>query len=159
MQLNRQISEADYEKAVVTFRQTLYRALSEVENALSARIQFEAEEEFLKKSLYAATEVEKITEIRYRAGAIPLRLLLDAQQTRREVEAAVSSNTLNRLTNRVNIYIAFGGDTSDRNNPADSHHRTPDFRPDSDAFTFPGMQNAKRPDFQPPESESPSTGK
>jgi outer membrane protein TolC len=43
MKLNIEISKADYEEAVVNFRQTLYSALSDVENALSARTNYAEE--------------------------------------------------------------------------------------------------------------------
>ena len=39
MQLNTDLVKAQYAEAATTYRQTLYTALSEVENALSARTQ------------------------------------------------------------------------------------------------------------------------
>ncbi|KRB72527.1 efflux transporter outer membrane subunit [Noviherbaspirillum sp. Root189] len=107
--LSREIARSDHEKAIVTFRNTLYRAFSEVENGLSARTRLEEQRELLEKSLAAAVEATRITEVRYRAGAIQLNLLLDAQQTLREAEAAVLENRLNRLTNLVDLYLALGG--------------------------------------------------
>jgi NodT family efflux transporter outer membrane factor (OMF) lipoprotein len=109
-QLNREIAKSDYEKAIVTFRAALYRAFSEVENALSARSRLEEQHVLLEKSLAAAEEMTRITEIRYRAGAIQLNILLDAQQTRRDAEAAMLENRVNRLTNIVDLFIALGGE-------------------------------------------------
>ena len=45
MQLQIKVSKSQYEEAVVGFRQKLYTALAEVENALSARVQLEREAE------------------------------------------------------------------------------------------------------------------
>lgn len=78
MLLSTQISAAQYEEARLVFRQTLWRALSEVENALSARTQLAAQGVELEASLAAAATAERLYEARYRAGAASLRDWLDA---------------------------------------------------------------------------------
>ena len=103
------ISQAQHEKAVVQFRQTLLTALGEVENALSARQQFEAEGLQLQEALSLAREGETLGELRYRAGATPLQTWLDLQEARRAAEAALLGNRLNRLTNLMTLYQALGG--------------------------------------------------
>ena len=55
MELNVEIAKTDYEEAVVNFRQTLYSALSDVENALSARTNYD-EEISSRKSLWGWRE-------------------------------------------------------------------------------------------------------
>lgn len=67
MKLDIQASEAQYEENVVNFRQTLYPALGDVENALSAR------------------QAEQLYALRYRAGPVALKSWLDAQEKRRAV--------------------------------------------------------------------------
>ena len=110
MKLNIQVSEAQYEEAVVNFRQTLYTALGDVENALSARQQFMRQGELLEQALAAAQKAEQLYEARYRAGAVPLKSWLDAQEQRRSAEISVTENRLNRLLNQVVLYQALGGD-------------------------------------------------
>ncbi|RYF36112.1 MAG: TolC family protein, partial [Comamonadaceae bacterium] len=83
MKLDIQVSESQYEEAVVTFRQTLYTALGDVDNALSAREQFARQGELLALALQAARDAERLYEVRYRAGAVPLKSWLDAQEQRR----------------------------------------------------------------------------
>jgi outer membrane protein TolC len=56
--------------------------------------------------------VERLDEVRYRAGAIPLQLWLDAQDTRRQAENALAQNRLNRIQNYVLLCQALGGDLS-----------------------------------------------
>ncbi len=112
MKLNIQVSEAQYEEAVVNFRQTLYTALGDVENALSARQQLMAQARLLNESLVAASNAERLYEIRYRAGAATLKSWLDAQERRRTAEIAAEANRLARLNNHVAIYKALGGDTA-----------------------------------------------
>jgi len=110
MQLNIKISKADYEERVVSFRQSLYQAMADVENALSNRTQLALRAEQLDLSLRSAREAERLYEVRYRAGAVPLRDWLDAQEKRRVAEIASDENMLNRLVNQVTVYQALGGD-------------------------------------------------
>lgn len=111
MLLDIKVSKEEFKAAVVTYRQTLYSALSDVENALSARAQFAAQGEKLQQAFDAAKETERLYELRYRAGAVPLKDWLDAQETRRTAEVAVAENYYNRLVNHVTLYQALGGDT------------------------------------------------
>ncbi len=110
MQLNIKISRADYEERVVTFRQSLYQAMADVENALSNRTQLALQAEQLDASLRAARQAESLYEVRYRVGAVPLKDWLDAQEKRRTAEIARDENMLNRLVNQVTVYQALGGD-------------------------------------------------
>lgn len=117
VRMNIRVSEADYELAVVTFRQTLLRAFTDVDNALSARTQLAAQGEALERSLAAAQRAEQLYEVRYRAGAAPLRTWLDAQESRRSAEIAQAQNMLARLDNQVVIYQALGGDLAPSSAP------------------------------------------
>jgi NodT family efflux transporter outer membrane factor (OMF) lipoprotein len=108
--LNIRVSEADYELAVVDFRQALLQAFTDVDNALSARVQLAAQGASLDQSLAAARRAEQLYEVRYRAGAVPLRTWLDAQEARRAAEIAQAQNMQQRLANQVAIYEALGGD-------------------------------------------------
>lgn len=110
MQLNIKSSQADYESAVVTFRQTLYTAFSDVENALSAREQYAAQGALLEKNLKAAQITERLYEVRYRSGYVALKDWLDTQEKRRTAEVTLAQNRLNRLNNQMTLYQALGGD-------------------------------------------------
>jgi len=109
--LNIAVSKTQFEEAVVNFRQALYQAMSDVENTLSARSQLARQGELLQATLTAARRAEELYEVRYRAGAVPLRTWLDAQQQRRTAEIAVAENRLARYSNQVKLYQALGGDT------------------------------------------------
>lgn len=110
MQRNVAVSQADAELAVLGFRSTWYQALADTENALSARRQYDAQGEQLELALASALKVEKLYEVQYRAGAVPLKSWLDAQESRRTAENSLAENRLNRLTNTVTLYQALGGD-------------------------------------------------
>ncbi len=109
MKLSNQLSQAQYEEAVVTFRQTLYQAFADVENALSSRTQLAEQGALLTQRLEAAREVERLYEVRYRAGAAPLRTWLDAQESRRAAELALSENRLSQYNALATLYKALGG--------------------------------------------------
>lgn len=109
MKLEVAISKTEYEEAVVNFRQTLYAALSDVENALSGRTRYEEENRLLVESLRLARRGEELAEIRYRAGSTELQPWLDAQESRRSAENSLAENRLNRLKNCMTLYQALGG--------------------------------------------------
>ena len=109
MRRNIKVAEIDYALAVADFRQTVYEAMAEVENGLSARRRYEDQGRFLARSLETAREAERLYEERYREGATTLQLWLDAQETRRSAEESLLENRLNRLTNQVALCKALGG--------------------------------------------------
>lgn len=103
------ISEAEYEQAVLTFRQTLYSALAEVENSLSARQQYREQADKLERNLDMARQTEELYRVRYQAGGSPLKSWLDAQEDRRQAEIELAANRLDQLTNHVALVKALGG--------------------------------------------------
>src|SRR6185295_17988442 len=104
--LNTKIAGAEYEIAANDFRKRLYTAFTEVDNALSARQQLIRQVELSRQSFEAAADVERLYEVRYRAGATPLRSWLDAQETRRSAELALSQARLTQLQNDLNLFQA-----------------------------------------------------
>lgn len=111
VKLTRTLSRAQYEEAVAGFRQTLLQSLADVDNALSAGVQLQARQEQLERALTDARKAERLYEIRYRAGAVPLRDWLSAQGIRRSAEAAALENRLAQLDNRSLLFQALGGRT------------------------------------------------
>lgn len=109
MRRNIKISETDYEQAIITFRQTLYNALADVENSLSARYQYRMQGEKLEQALDAARQTEELYRIRYQAGGSPLKFWLDAQENRRQAEIALAENRLSQLQNYITLAKAVAG--------------------------------------------------
>lgn len=109
MKLSGQLAAVQYEEAVTNFRQALYTAFADVENALSARTQLLRQGEQLALQLTAAREAERLYEVRYRAGSTGLRTWLDAQQRRRTAELAVEENRLAQLNALAAVYRVLGG--------------------------------------------------
>lgn len=120
MQLQIKVSQTQYEEAVVNFRKSLFTALSEVENALSAREQLTREGEQRALSLVQAQRAETVLRSRYQAGAIGVQQWLEQLRLLRDAQTADARVRLNRLTNRMVLYKALGGagNASDVNPPA-----------------------------------------
>lgn len=109
MQRNTAIARNSYEQAVINFRQTLYAALADAENALSARTQLQQQAHQQAIALEQAKRAEQLTEARYRAGAVALKDWLDAQEKRRAANLSWQSVQLARAINQVTLYKALGG--------------------------------------------------
>ena len=109
MRFETAIARTQYEEAVILFRKSLLTALAEVENALSARTELAAQGEALGRARAAAVAAERLYEVRYRAGAVPVRSWLDAQERRRNADLALSANRLAQLQNRIVLHQALGG--------------------------------------------------
>lgn len=109
--LNLKVSKVDYERAVVLFRQSLLRAFTDVDNALSSRSQLAAQGESLEASMVAARRAEQLYGVRYKAGAVDLRTWLDAQEKARAAELAAAANRQNQLVALSTLYQALGGGT------------------------------------------------
>ncbi|KKW67208.1 hypothetical protein AAV94_11875 [Lampropedia cohaerens] len=110
MRLSNAASRATYEAAAAGFQQTLLTALQEVEDTLQSRVQLAEQRRWLAEQLHAAQQVESLNEVRYRSGATPLRNWLDAQQSRRNAQLALSGNRMEQLRTQLTLYRALGGD-------------------------------------------------
>ena len=109
MQLDIESADLSYQIAANDFRRTLYTALAEVDNALSARQRLAEQVAAAERSYAEAVEIERLYEVRYRAGATDLRNWLDAQQTRRNAELSLAQARRSQLGNDVTLIKALGG--------------------------------------------------
>lgn len=104
------IARTDYEQRVLAFRQSLYKAMSGVDDALSLRAQLMAQETRLQAALALTRKAERLNEVRYRQGAVAITDWLNAQEQRRQAELALDENRFNQYQNLAKIYLEFGGD-------------------------------------------------
>lgn len=109
MSVDIKIARNDYEQRMLEFKQALYKAMVGVDDALSLRTQLMTQETYLKATLELARKSERLNEIRYRQGAIPISFWLDAQEQRRQAELALSDNRFNQYRNLMKILLEFGG--------------------------------------------------
>ena len=103
------ISNLDYEKAIVQYRQNLYQAFADVENALSARTELNKQVALQERNVQLAEKTERLTEVRYRNGAIALKNLLDAQETTRNARLSLVQTKQSQYNAYVTLMQALGG--------------------------------------------------
>ncbi|OTG56895.1 RND transporter [Acinetobacter sp. ANC 4204] len=103
------ISQLDYEKAIVQYRQTLYQAFADVENALSARTELSQQVQLQQQNLELAEKVERLTQVRYRYGAVALKTLLDQQETTRTARLTLVNTKQSQYNAYVTLMQALGG--------------------------------------------------
>ncbi|PNH82514.1 efflux transporter outer membrane subunit [Vibrio diazotrophicus] len=110
MQINQDIAQVKYESAIISYRKVLYTAFQDVDNALSARENYQYQEEKLQKQYDSAAEAARIYASQYKYGAISITTLLDAQDNERSAKASLLENRYNQLVNLTTIYRSLGGD-------------------------------------------------
>jgi NodT family efflux transporter outer membrane factor (OMF) lipoprotein len=103
------VARKDYEIAEEGFYQTLVAALGDVETALATQEPLRQQALSAQRTLAAAEAVEARYKTRYRAGAVPLRRWLDAQQSRISAESALSQAQLGLRRNDIVLAKALGG--------------------------------------------------
>ncbi|OCJ32627.1 TolC family protein [Serratia sp. 14-2641] len=99
----------EYEQRVLEFKQALYKAMIGIDDALSYRTQLLAQETHLRNALELARKSERLNEVRYQQGAVPITFWLDAQEKRRQAELSLDENHFNQYQNLAKIYLEFGG--------------------------------------------------
>ena len=98
------------EANLLTYVQTVLTAYEEAENAIAAENFLALREEALKLAYEEAAAAEELTERRYSSGAATIFNLLDAQTRRISAESQYIQATQQRVSNRVALYLAIGGD-------------------------------------------------
>jgi outer membrane protein TolC len=109
LQAQVRIQTAQQEAATVAFGQTALRAFSEVETSLSNEGLLADREQYLQASVRDNSEAYRLGRIQFEVGATDLLSVLQFQGrllTSRTVLIGVEQE---RLTNRINLYLAVGG--------------------------------------------------
>ena len=103
------VSKDQYQANVLGFKTTLLQAMADTDNALSNRTQLAAQGVALQQTLQDARTAEALYAVRYRAGSVPLRTWLDAQESLRQTQLQVDNNRLQQRLNQSTLYQALGG--------------------------------------------------
>ncbi len=109
MQRDIAISELEYERSIIDYRQTLYQAFADVENALSNRSELNQQVQHQQKTVELAQKSARLNEVRYRYGAIALKNVLDAQESVRDAQVSLSQIRYNQYNAYVTLMQALGG--------------------------------------------------
>ena len=109
VRLNAALAENDLDRETLIFRQALYRALADVEDALAAKAQLAERDAHLTRSSNAAVVAAALARTRYENGATDVASLLDAQRIARAAAKERTENRLALLENRIDLFLALGG--------------------------------------------------
>ena len=109
MKRDLQVNELEYEKAIIQYRQTMYEAFADVENALSNRTELTKQVTLQQRNVELAERTERLTEVRCRNGAVALKNLLDAQETTRNARLSLVQTRQNQYNAYVTLMQALGG--------------------------------------------------
>jgi len=107
---NSKRARAAAESALFGYVQTALTAYQEAENAIAAETLLAAREDALRLAYEEAAAAEDLTERRYSSGAATIFNLLDAQTRRISSESQYIQAQQQRVSNRVQLYLAIGGD-------------------------------------------------
>jgi multidrug efflux system outer membrane protein len=111
---NRQrAAEGRYDQDVANYAQTVLQAFAEVEDALQARREQLERRSRVVVLLAEARATQDVAEKRYARGLTPYLDVLDAQRARFLAEQDMIQADLALYLNRVNLYLALGGDWAD----------------------------------------------
>ncbi len=105
-----ELADADSREALALYAQALLRALSEVETALSAERYLAGQEQALAEAAQESVLAEELALEQYRAGLVEIITLLESQRRSFDAQQALIRTRNRRLQNRVDLYLALGGD-------------------------------------------------
>jgi NodT family efflux transporter outer membrane factor (OMF) lipoprotein len=114
------LAEAQKEELVQVYRQRVITSLSEVEKALGAIRSLEERYRLKVGEVDQARFAFELAEIRYRAGAEDLLVVLDTQRTLSEAQNQLGQIKLQRLQATVSLYKALGGGWQDKQVPTET---------------------------------------
>lgn len=109
MKKNIAISQLDYEKAILQYRQTLYQAFADVENALSNRTELDYQVTAQAKNLALSQKAERLVLVQYKYGAVALKNVLDQQENSRAAQLSLVNTKQSQYNAYVTLMQALGG--------------------------------------------------
>lgn len=104
------LDEAEREELVQSYAETALGALREVETALSAERFLEAEVAALSTAARESRRAETLSLSEFEQGLVEIITLLESQRRAFEAESVLLAAQLELLTNRIDLYLALGGD-------------------------------------------------
>ena len=107
---NVRIQESEARELAAAYAEDVLNAMREVESALVAEHQLEAELENLALATKSLKDAEVIGEDRYKRGVISLTEFLDIQQRRYTIEQSYLRLQQTKWNTRIALYLALGGD-------------------------------------------------
>ncbi len=112
-------ADAESREALAAYGQTLLEAFREVETALGAERYLAAQEAALSAAAEESVLAETLALEQYRAGLVEIVTLLESQRRSFDAQQALIEVKNRRLQNRIDLYLALGGDFDSPATPGD----------------------------------------
>jgi NodT family efflux transporter outer membrane factor (OMF) lipoprotein len=109
MELNKNISEVDYQMAVVDYRNTLYQAFEEVANLLAAKSHYAYQHTVYEEQYANVKERERLYASQYQSGSSDMVDWITVMKSRRTIESSMLMNRYNQLATQIALYRSLGG--------------------------------------------------
>lgn len=106
---NVELAEARMRESAETYQGSVLTALKEVEDQLAALRWLAGQEEAQSRAVEAAREAQRLSDVRYREGAVEYLTVLEAQRTLLTAEDNAVQVRLARLNASVGLVKALGG--------------------------------------------------
>lgn len=110
LRANIRLQESEARELASAYAQDVLNAVREVETALKNEKELQRELAALTRSTKSLKDAEAISESRYKRGILDLREYLQTQQRRYAAEQAHIAAQQERWNNRIDLYLALGGD-------------------------------------------------
>lgn len=106
-------SGLDVQTAAIQFRKASYRALQDIDNAMSQRLAWQQEKQRQLEDLALSQQRLTLVESQYRHGAVVYQTLLEAQNTLLDSENTLVKTQYNYLYSTMKLWLALGGGEND----------------------------------------------
>ncbi len=115
------LADARTMEAASHYAQTILQAYYEVESALTAEEQLQKQEIALKKAAEESVAAERLALEEYASGLTHIITLLEAQRRSYDAQSRFLETSRLRLQNRIQLYLAIGGNLTAQDNPVSTH--------------------------------------
>jgi outer membrane protein TolC len=109
LDIQRKQARIDFKQESLAYRQTVHRALREVDEALRLRDLLRSEHQHLRQELALARKAEGDAVVRHQAGDVDLLTVYRAQLRRGDLEDRLVSLRFEQLANLADLFQAMGG--------------------------------------------------
>jgi len=106
-------SNLDVQSAAIQFKTASYRALQDIDNAMSQRLTWQQEKQHQLDDLALSQRRLALVESQYRHGAVIYQTLLDAQNALLDSENTLVKTQYNYLYSTMKLWLALGGGKED----------------------------------------------
>ena len=107
--IDRNLAQLQLDDAAIAFRDSLYKALAEVDNLLAQWQQVQSDLTNVRDKLLQADKALAVARLRHATGVDALQTVRDADQAQREAQSALIDLRVKAWQNQVALHKALGG--------------------------------------------------